>query len=147
VILGRSNIVGKPLSIMLSASSPDANATVTLCHTGTKDLPEITRGADFLFSAMGKPGYITASMVKEGAVIVDAGITRTPHGLSGDCDFQAVSKVASAITPVPGGVGPMTIAQLLTNTVQAFRDFITAPDSTYKIVSQGEQKTLPDCII
>lgn len=122
VVLGRSNIVGKPLSLMLSSQLPYANATVTVCHTGTKDLKEITREADFLFSAMGRPGLITADMVKEGAVVIDAGISRTPNGLCGDCDFEGVSRMASAITPVPGGVGPMTIAQLLLNTVQAFEE-------------------------
>ena len=124
VVIGRSNIVGKPLAIMLAAPGAKANATVTVCHSGTQDLPSFTREADFLFVAMGKPGCITGDMVKPGAVVVDVGINATPHGLCGDCDFTSVSRVASAITPVPGGVGPMTIAQLLTNTVQAFKEKI-----------------------
>lgn len=120
VVVGRSNIVGKPLSVMLGAKGPYADATVTVCHSGTPDLASVCREADFLFTAMGQPGFITGDMVKPGAVVVDVGISVTPGGLTGDCDFASVSKVASAITPVPGGVGPMTIAMLLGNTVQAF---------------------------
>ena len=125
VVVGRSNIVGKPLALMLAAPGPQANATVTVCHSGTKDLADITREADFLFAALGKPGFITGDMVKKGAVVVDVGISATPAGLCGDCDFASVNRVASAITPVPGGVGPMTIAQLLANTVQAFKKKLT----------------------
>lgn len=120
VVIGRSNIVGKPLSIMLGAPGPQANATVTVCHSGTPNLEDICREADFLFVAMGKPKFVHAGMVKPGAVVVDVGIHTTDAGLCGDCDFAAVSPVASAMTPVPGGIGPMTRAQLLKNTMQAF---------------------------
>lgn len=120
VVIGRSNIVGKPLSIMLSAKGDYADATVTLCHSRTPDLPSFTQSADFLFVAMGSPGFLRGDMVKEGAVVIDVGISVTEKGLQGDCDFDSVSKVASALTPVPGGVGPMTIAMLLKNTLQAF---------------------------
>jgi len=122
VVLGRSNIVGKPLALMLGAPGKHANATVTVCHSGTPDLADICRSADFLFLAMGKAKFVTADMVKPGAVVVDVGINRGDSGLCGDCDYDAVSRVASAITPVPGGVGPMTIAQLLCNTMQAFEE-------------------------
>jgi methylenetetrahydrofolate dehydrogenase (NADP+)/methenyltetrahydrofolate cyclohydrolase len=121
VVVGRSNIVGKPLALMLGAPGKQANATVTVCHSGTPDLAAVCRGADFLFLAMGRPRCIGADMVKEGAVVVDVGINRTETGLCGDCDYEAVSAKASYITPVPGGIGPMTIAQLLANTMQAFR--------------------------
>ena len=121
VVVGRSNIVGKPLALMLGAPGKNANATVTVCHSGTPDLGAVCREADFLFLAMGKPCCITGDMVKEGAVVVDVGINRTKDGLCGDADFPSVSVKASAITPVPGGIGPMTIAQLLANTVQAYR--------------------------
>jgi len=121
VVVGRSNIVGKPLAMMLGQPGKDANATVTVCHSGTHDLAGVCREADFLFLALGKPRFFTADMVKPGAVVVDVGISRTDTGLAGDCDFASVSAVASAITPVPGGVGPMTIAQLLANTVQSFK--------------------------
>lgn len=120
VVVGRSNIVGKPLSLMLGAKGQYANATVTVCHSGTPDLPDVCRTADFLFVAMGRPEFVTGDMVKPGAVIIDVGISVTDKGLRGDCDFNSVSKVASAVTPVPGGVGPMTIAMLLKNTCQAF---------------------------
>jgi len=126
VIAGRSNIVGKPIANILMQKEAFANATVTVCHTGTPDLGVFTRQADFIIAAMGKPGVITGDMVKEGAVVVDVGVNRvksdtTKSGfrLVGDVDFESVSKKASYITPVPGGVGPMTIAMLLTNTVQA----------------------------
>ena len=121
VVVGRSNIVGKPLALMLGAQGKYANATVTVCHSGTPDLEDVCRTADFLFVAMGKPGFVHAGMVKPGAVVVDVGISITEGGLCGDCDFAAVSLVASAMTPVPGGVGPMTIAQLLCNTLQAYK--------------------------
>lgn len=121
VVIGRSNIVGKPLSVMLGAKGKYADATVTVCHSGTPDIKDVCRAADFLFVAMGKPEFVTGDMVKPGAVVIDVGISVTDKGLRGDCDFDSVSRVASAITPVPGGVGPMTIAMLLQNTVQAFK--------------------------
>ena len=121
VVVGRSNIVGKPLSIMLGASGSYANATVTICHSHTPNLKEQCLQADMLILAMGKAECITADMVKEGAIVVDVGINRTPEGLKGDCDFNAIKGKASAITPVPGGVGPMTIAMLLVNTLNAFK--------------------------
>jgi len=118
VIVGRSNLVGRPLSILLSQR--DTNATVTLCHTGTTDLAAHTRGADILISAAGHAGAITADMVKPGAVVVDVGTNPGPDGkLVGDVAFDEVAEVASAITPVPGGVGPMTVAMLLANTARA----------------------------
>lgn len=122
VVIGRSNIVGKPLALMLGAQGAYANATVTVCHSRTPDLEDVCREADFLFVAMGKPGFVHAGMVKQGAVVVDVGIHNTGNGLCGDCDFAGISLVASAMTPVPGGVGPMTIAQLLRNTVEAYKE-------------------------
>lgn len=119
VVVGRSAIVGKPLAHLLASRS--ANATVTLCHSGTPDLARECRGADFLFLAMGRPCAITGDMVKPGAVVVDIGINRTEDGLKGDADYASVAPVASAITPVPGGVGPMTIAMLLRNTLQSWK--------------------------
>lgn len=121
VIVGRSNIVGKPLAFLLGARGPYANATITVCHSGTQDLARHCRDADFLFLALGRPGFITGDMVKPGAVVIDVGISDTAAGLKGDADFASVSKTASAITPVPGGVGPMTIAMLLANTLRAFK--------------------------
>ncbi len=121
VVIGRSNIVGKPLAMMLSQSGPCANATVTLCHSRTADLAAECREADFIFAAVGLPKFVTGDMVKEGAVVVDVGINRTDEGLCGDVDFESVKAKAHAITPVPGGVGPMTIAQLMVNTVEAFK--------------------------
>jgi len=116
VIVGRSNIVGKPMAMLLL----QANGTVTVCHSRTKDLAEVTRRADVLVVAIGKPNFITADMVKEGAVVIDVGINRTAEGkLTGDVDFVPVSEKASAITPVPGGVGVMTITMLLENTLKA----------------------------
>lgn len=115
VVVGHSNTVGKPLSTMLL----NRNATVTTCHIHTKDLALHTREADILAVAVGKPGLITADMVKEGAVVIDIGITRTDDGLKGDVDFDAVQGKVSAITPVPGGVGPMTVASLIRNCVRA----------------------------
>ncbi|SBV99605.1 bifunctional 5,10-methylene-tetrahydrofolate dehydrogenase and 5,10-methylene-tetrahydrofolate cyclohydrolase [uncultured delta proteobacterium] len=122
VVVGRSNIVGKPMLLLLAEKGKNANATVTVCHSGTPDLGAVCREADFLILAMGRPRCITGDMVKEGAVVVDVGINRTETGLAGDADYESVSKKASAITPVPGGIGPMTIAQLLANTVQAYKD-------------------------
>lgn len=116
VVLGRSNIVGKPMAMLLLHQ----NGTVTICHSRTKDLPEVTRQADILVSAVGKSRFVTADMVKPGAVVIDVGMNRDENGkLCGDVDFAAVEPVASYITPVPGGVGPMTIAMLLKNTVTA----------------------------
>lgn len=118
VIVGRSNIVGKPLAALLMQKGPGANATVTVCHTATRALAEHTRRAEILVAAAGRAGAITAPMVAEGAVVIDVGINRTERGVTGDVDFDGVSEVASAITPVPGGVGPMTIAMLLHNVVE-----------------------------
>ena len=117
VIVGRSNIVGKPLAALLFQKSPGANATVTVCHTATRDLSEHTRRADVLVAAIGRPRAITGDMLAPGATIIDVGVNRTAEGLVGDVDFEAARAVASAITPVPGGVGPMTIAMLLRNVV------------------------------
>jgi len=128
VVCGRSDIVGKPMALLLMQRADGANATVTVCHTRTKNLAEITRQADILVAAIGRPSAITADMIKEGAVVIDVGINRVDdasqkrgYRLEGDVDFDAVSEKASAITPVPGGVGPMTIAMLLVNTLTATR--------------------------
>jgi methylenetetrahydrofolate dehydrogenase (NADP+)/methenyltetrahydrofolate cyclohydrolase len=122
VVVGRSNIVGKPMAMLLAAQSPFGNATVTVCHSRTPDLGAVTREADFLIPAIGKARLITRDMVKPGAVIVDVGMNRGEDGkLCGDVDFDGVKDIVSAITPVPGGVGPMTRAILLVNTVEAFR--------------------------
>jgi methylenetetrahydrofolate dehydrogenase (NADP+) / methenyltetrahydrofolate cyclohydrolase len=117
VVLGRSILVGKPLAQLLLG----ANATVTHCHSRTRDLPAVTREGDVLIAAVGSPGLVSADMVREGAVVIDVGTNRTEAGLTGDVDFEAVSAKASAISPVPGGVGPMTRAMLLANTVKAAR--------------------------
>jgi methylenetetrahydrofolate dehydrogenase (NADP+)/methenyltetrahydrofolate cyclohydrolase len=129
VILGRSNIVGKPMANLLLQNGPGGNATVTVCHSRSRDLPAITRSADILIAAIGKPRFVTAEMVRPGAVVVDVGINRVedaraPKGYAivGDVDYEPISAVASAITPVPGGVGKMTIAMLLMNAVQAARN-------------------------
>ncbi len=126
VILGRSNIVGKPLAALLMQKAKGANATVTVCHSATRDLRMIARSADILVAAMGRPELVTKDMVKPGAVVIDVGINRVPDATKkqgyrtvGDVRFDEVREVASAITPVPGGVGPMTIAMLLSNTVYA----------------------------
>jgi methylenetetrahydrofolate dehydrogenase (NADP+)/methenyltetrahydrofolate cyclohydrolase len=121
VIVGRSNIVGKPLAAILMQKGPGANATVTVCHTGTEELSDHTRRADILVAAIGRAHAITGPMVKPGATVIDVGINRTDDGLVGDVDFVAVKEVAAKITPVPGGVGPMTIAMLLKNTVALAR--------------------------
>ena len=118
VIIGRSNIVGKPVSFLLL----ERNATVTICHSRTKDLPSITRSADILIAAIGKPNFVSLDMVKNNAVVIDVGINRLDGKLVGDVDFASVSNQASLITPVPGGVGPMTIAMLMENTLQAFKN-------------------------
>lgn len=116
VVIGRSNIVGKPMALLLLAE----NGTVTVCHSKTKNLTEVCRRADILVVAVGKADFVTADMVKEGAVVIDVGMNRNSEGkLTGDVDFESVSKVASYITPVPGGVGPMTITMLLQNTLDA----------------------------
>jgi methylenetetrahydrofolate dehydrogenase (NADP+) / methenyltetrahydrofolate cyclohydrolase len=126
VICGRSNIVGKPLAALLMQKKKGANATVTVCHTGTKNLPGFTRQADILVAAMGAPKIITADMIREGCVVIDVGVNRvedpaSPKGfrLVGDCDFEAMKEKAEAITPVPGGVGPMTVTMLMMNTIEA----------------------------
>jgi len=126
VVVGRSNIVGKPVANMLIQKSPTGNATVTVCHTHTKNLAEHTRRADIIIAAIGRPNTITADMVKPGAVVIDVGVNRVDDAakkngfrLVGDVDFEAVKEKASLITPVPGGVGPMTITMLLYNTVQS----------------------------
>jgi methylenetetrahydrofolate dehydrogenase (NADP+)/methenyltetrahydrofolate cyclohydrolase len=126
VICGRSNLVGKPLAAILMQKAPGANATVTLCHTGTPDLAAFTRQADIVVAAMGRPGTITADMVRDGVVVIDVGTNRVADAtrkrgwrLVGDVDFEGVREKAKAITPVPGGVGPMTVTMLLANTVAA----------------------------
>lgn len=128
VIVGRSNIVGKPLAAMLMHKGEQGDATVTVCHSATPDLASVTRQADILVAAMGRPGYITADMVSEGATVIDVGTTRVPDAsrksgfrLSGDVDFANVAPKCSAITPVPGGVGPMTICSLMMNTLEAYK--------------------------
>ncbi|GMT44667.1 MAG: bifunctional protein FolD [bacterium] len=128
VVLGRSNIVGRPMSILLSQKNETANATVTLCHSATENLEEITRTADILICALGKPQFVKADMVKDGVVVIDVGIHRikdetkkSGYRLVGDVDFNEVVKKASFISPVPGGVGPMTIAMLLKNTLLAYK--------------------------
>lgn len=118
VVVGRSNIVGKPIAAMLMQKAPGANATVTICHTGTRDIAEHTVRADILIAAIGRAHAITAPMIKKGAVVIDVGMNRTENGLKGDVDFEAAKEICSQITPVPGGVGPMTIAMLLSNTVK-----------------------------
>ena len=127
-ICGRSEIVGKPLAALLMQRTRGGNATVTVCHTRTRDLPGVTRSADIVVAAIGKPAAITDDMVKEGSVVIDVGINRVPdpsarrgYRLVGDVEFEGVSRKAAAITPVPGGVGPMTIAMLLRNTLTAAR--------------------------
>jgi methylenetetrahydrofolate dehydrogenase (NADP+)/methenyltetrahydrofolate cyclohydrolase len=128
VIVGRSNIVGKPLALLLVQKNKEANATVTICHTGTKNMSEITKLADILVVAAGRPHTVNASMVKQGAVVIDVGVNRIPdntkksgYRLIGDVEFEEVSQKASAISPVPGGVGPMTITMLLHNVIGAAR--------------------------
>ncbi len=128
VVIGRSNIVGKPISILLGQKTSPGNATVTLCHSRTSNIQEITKTADIIIAAIGKPGFVTADMVKEGAVVIDVGTTRvksdqTKSGwkLKGDVLFDEVAEKCSFITPVPGGVGPMTISSLLRNTLKAYK--------------------------
>jgi methylenetetrahydrofolate dehydrogenase (NADP+) / methenyltetrahydrofolate cyclohydrolase len=119
VIVGRSNIVGKPLALLLMQKWPGGNATVTIAHTATRDLAAVTRSADIVVVAIGRAQFLTADMIRPGAVVVDVGMNRVDGKLSGDVDFGPVSQVAGAITPVPGGVGPMTITMLLHNTLKA----------------------------
>lgn len=121
VILGRSEIVGKPMAMLLIQRGLGADATVTICHSRTQNLNEIVKTADIVIAAIGKPEFVTADMVKPGAIVIDVGINRVDDRLVGDVDYEGVKEVASAITPVPGGVGPMTIAMLLKNTLTAAR--------------------------
>lgn len=120
VVIGRSNIVGKPLALMLLQK----NATVMICHSRTRNISAEVRSADIVVAAVGIPKFVTADMVKPGAVVIDVGINRTELGLVGDCDFDGLQGTASAMTPVPGGVGPMTIAQLLVNTLEAYLEHV-----------------------
>ncbi len=129
VVLGRSNIVGKPVASLMMQKAVHGNATVTVCHSATPNIKEITRQADIIIAALGQPGFVTADMVKPGAVIIDVGTTRVPDAskksgfrLCGDVDFANVEPLCYAITPVPGGVGPMTICSLMLNTLQAAQD-------------------------
>ncbi|MGN6477944.1 MAG: bifunctional 5,10-methylenetetrahydrofolate dehydrogenase/5,10-methenyltetrahydrofolate cyclohydrolase, partial [Flavipsychrobacter sp.] len=131
VIIGRSNIVGTPMTILMSRNAKPGNATVTMCHSKTKNLKEITQTADIIIAAIGRPKYVTADMVKEGAIIIDVGINRIPDAtkksgsrLVGDVDFENVAPKASYITPVPGGVGLMTIGGLMKNTLEAAKQHI-----------------------
>ncbi|MCB0429809.1 MAG: bifunctional methylenetetrahydrofolate dehydrogenase/methenyltetrahydrofolate cyclohydrolase FolD [Flavobacteriales bacterium] len=131
VVIGRSHIVGRPMSILLSQNAAHGNCTVTLCHSRTQNLPELCRQADIIVAALGKPGFLTADMVKEGAVVIDVGITRVPDANSpkgyvirGDVAFDEVAPKCAFISPVPGGVGPMTIASLLQNTLLAAQKLI-----------------------
>ena len=126
VVIGRSDIVGRPISILMSRKSNPGNSTVTLAHSRTRNIKELTLQADIIISALGSPNFVTENMVKDGVIVVDVGITRVKddskkgYRIVGDVDYENVSKKSSFITPVPGGVGPMTIAMLLTNTLQAF---------------------------
>lgn len=128
VVIGRSNIVGRPMSVLLSENKNPGNCTVTLCHSKTRNIPELCRNADIIVAALGRPGFITADWVKEGAIVIDVGITRVADStkksgfrLRGDVDYENVAPKCSWITPVPGGVGPMTIAALLNNTYRSCR--------------------------
>jgi len=129
VVIGRSNIVGRPMSILLSANSYPGNCTVTICHSHTKNLEDICRAGDLIVAALGRPAFVTGEMVKEGAVVIDVGISRVPdatkksgYAIKGDVNFKEVAPKCSYITPVPGGVGPMTIAALMRNTYKACGD-------------------------
>lgn len=137
VIIGRSVIVGKPMALLLSLKADGGNATVTICHSRTKDIGAYTREADIVIAAMGMPNFVTADMIREGAVVVDVGINRVEdpsakkgYRLVGDVDFDAVAPKCSFITPVPGGVGPMTVAMLMANTFQAFSLQAATSDAT-----------------
>jgi methylenetetrahydrofolate dehydrogenase (NADP+)/methenyltetrahydrofolate cyclohydrolase len=132
VVIGRSNIVGRPMSILLSSNIPYGNCTVTLCHSHTPDLPSLTRQADILVAALGKPEFVKADMIKPGAIVIDVGITRVADTtakkgfrIKGDVAFEEVAPHCEAITPVPGGVGLMTIAGLLKNTLQAYQNHVS----------------------
>jgi methylenetetrahydrofolate dehydrogenase (NADP+)/methenyltetrahydrofolate cyclohydrolase len=129
VVLGRSRIVGRPLAFLLLQKGPGGDSTVTLCHTASRDAAQLARQADLLFVAMGKPELVTPDWVKPGAVVIDVGMHKRGGRLCGDVHFESVSRVASHITPVPGGVGPMTIAMLLKNTLQAARMSVAAGSS------------------
>jgi methylenetetrahydrofolate dehydrogenase (NADP+)/methenyltetrahydrofolate cyclohydrolase len=129
VVLGRSQIVGKPAALLMMRKAIPGNATVTVCHSRTRDLPAITRQADLLIAAIGRPHFVTADMVKEGVAIIDVGINRVEdpdakrgYRLVGDVDYDAITPLASHMTPVPGGVGPMTVAMLMQNTLRAFKN-------------------------
>jgi len=124
VILGRGNIVGKPLAAMLCQKGQRANATVTICHSATRNIKEHCKRADILIAAMGVPEFVKADMVKPGAVVIDVGVNRVDGKIVGDVDFENVQKIAGKITPNPGGVGPMTIAMLMQNTVRAAENSI-----------------------
>jgi methylenetetrahydrofolate dehydrogenase (NADP+)/methenyltetrahydrofolate cyclohydrolase len=126
VVIGRSNIVGRPMSVLLSSNTDPGNCTVTLCHSQTKNIKDFCVQGDIIVAALGKPGFVTADMVREGAIVIDVGITRTPDSsrksgfrLKGDVDYETVAPKCSWITPVPGGVGPMTIAALMKNTYKS----------------------------
>lgn len=127
VVLGRSNIVGRPIANLLSAKARPGDCTVTICHSRTQNIEQYTRSADIIIAALGVPGFVKADMVKEGAVVIDVGITRVPaetengYRIMGDVDFDAVAPKCSYITPVPGGVGPMTIVSLMRNTLKAYK--------------------------
>jgi methylenetetrahydrofolate dehydrogenase (NADP+)/methenyltetrahydrofolate cyclohydrolase len=125
VVVGRSDIVGKPLSIMLAQKGNGADATVTLCHSRTRDLAALTRTADILVAAIGKARFITGDMIRPGATVIDVGINRTESGLTGDVDFESALPIAGRLTPVPGGVGPLTRVMLLVNTLTAARQLET----------------------
>ncbi len=134
VVVGRSLLVGKPVGLLLLRKGSGGDATVTYCHSRTPDLAAITRDADILIAAIGRPAAITADMVKPGATVIDVGINKIPdtaakkgYRIVGDVDFEAVAPIASAITPVPGGVGPMTVAMLMRNTLQAWRQAVSRP--------------------
>lgn len=136
VVLGRSQIVGKPAALLMMQKKIPGNATVTVCHSRTADLPGITRQADVLIAAIGRPNFVTADMVKDGVSVIDVGINRIEdstrkrgYRLVGDVDFDAVSQKAQHITPVPGGVGPMTVAMLMQNTVKAFKNSLVVEDT------------------
>ncbi len=136
VVIGRSNIVGTPMALLLMQKGPGGDATVTVCHSRTQDIAQVCREADIIVAAIGKPRFVTADMVKHGATVIDVGINRiedksrkSGYRLVGDVDFDEVSKIARAITPVPGGVGPMTIAMLLQNTVQSWQSRTSANSS------------------
>ena len=124
VIIGRSNIVGKPMALLLVQKGPGGDATVTVCHSRTADMSAVTRQADILIVAIGQAKFVTGDMVKPGATVIDVGMNRTDEGLVGDVDFNSVKEVAGAITPVPGGVGPLTVTMLLLNTLTAAKLFV-----------------------